>query len=224
MRAGNKPRALLNRLLSERNQHPERAAAIDEKVRRAFERRVAILVLDMCGFSRLTARHGIVHFLAMIRQMEEGAGPAVTGNGGRVVKQEADNLFAVFEEPAQALEAALDIFRAFDAMNAVVPEGRDLHGSIGIGYGDTLVVGDEDLFGNEMNLACKLGEDVAGQAEILLTAAAHAALPKRRYSFVPDSISLGGLVIPFYRFEARRTVRPRKDAKASTPRRRPRPR
>jgi hypothetical protein len=39
----------------------------------------------------------------------------VTGNGGQVIKQEADNLFAIFAQPAHALEAALDIFRAFEA-------------------------------------------------------------------------------------------------------------
>ena len=89
----------LRRLLSERNQYPERAAQIDERIRAAFERRVAILVLDMCGFSRLSRKHGIIFYLAMIRQMEEAATPAVVGNGGRVIKQEADNLFAVFDQP-----------------------------------------------------------------------------------------------------------------------------
>ena len=140
---------------------------------------MAVLVLDMCGFSRLTARRGILFYLSMIVQMEDAARPAVANNGGVVVKQEADNLFALFRTPAEALEAALDIFLAFRAVNSVMPDDRDIRGSIGIGYGDLLVVGDdpdggrvEDVFGHEMNLASRLGEDLASGAEILLTPAA----------------------------------------------------
>src|SRR5947208_7496131 len=107
----------LRQLLSERNQYPDRVARIDEQLRATFGRTVAILALDMCGFTSLTNRHGIIHFLAMIHEMEGAARPAVEGNGGRVIKVEADNLFAVFDDPAHALEAALDIFRAFEAVN-----------------------------------------------------------------------------------------------------------
>jgi adenylate cyclase len=194
-------RACLRQLLSERNQYPERAAEIDARVHRAFGRKVAILALDMCGFSRLTAEYGIIHFLAMIHQMEQGAIPAVTGNGGKIIKVEADNLFAIFEQPAHALEAALDIFRAFEAINAVVPKGRDIRGSIGIGYGEVLVVADEDVFGAEMNLASKLGEDVAAGMEILLTTAAHDLLPEGHYEFAADSCIISGVVLPFHRFQ-----------------------
>ena len=200
--------AHLNRLLSERNQHPERAAEIDEAVWQAFGRKVAILALDMCGFSRLTAERGIVHFLAMIHQMEQGACPAITGNGGQVIKQEADNLFAIFAHPVRALEAALDILRAFEAMNAVVPNGRDIFGSIGIGYGEVLVIGDANLFGPEMNAACKLGEDLAARMEILLTPAAHAALPPERYACTPDSFMISGQELHCYRFQKCLYARP----------------
>ncbi|HEX8202762.1 MAG TPA: adenylate/guanylate cyclase domain-containing protein [Isosphaeraceae bacterium] len=192
----------LRRLLSERNQEPGRAAEIDGRIRAAFERRVAILVLDMCGFSRLSRKHGIIFYLGMIRQMEEAATPAVVGNGGRVIKQEADNLFAVFDQPAQALEAALDIVRAFAAVNSVVPSDRDLHGSIGIGFGATLVVGDEDLFGVEVNLAAKLGEDVARAGEILLTAAAYRALPPGHYRCAERAAAGDPAIEESYRFEA----------------------
>jgi adenylate cyclase len=194
-------RACLKQLLAERNQCPERVTEIDAQVHRAFGRKVAILALDMCGFSRLTAQHGIIHFLAMIHQMEQGAVPAVEGNGGKVIKTEADNLFAIFEQPAHALEAALDIFRAFEAINAVVAEERRLRGSIGIGYGEVLVIGEEDVFGPEMNLASKLGEDIAGGMEILLTRAACESLPEGHYELAADSCSISGVDLPFHRFE-----------------------
>lgn len=194
-------RDYLNQLLSERNQYASRAADIDRQITQTFEQRVAILAMDMCGFTQLTMMHGIIHFLAMIRQMEEIARPAITGNGGHVIKQEADDIFAIFAEPGRALEAALDILRGLDTINKVLPPERHLHGSIGIGFGDTLVIGDEDLFGSEMNVACKLGEDIAERDEILLTDAAYAALPAGRYVCKPVRFALGHLDIHCYRYE-----------------------
>ena len=93
-------RAYLQQLLSLRNQSAGRVAEIDAAIEQAFVRTVSMLVLDMCGFSRITARHGIIHFLAMLHQMEQAARPAIAGNSGEVVKQEADNLFAVFSMSA----------------------------------------------------------------------------------------------------------------------------
>jgi class 3 adenylate cyclase len=196
-------RDLLARLLSERNQYPDRAEEIDRLVRNAFERQVAIMALDMCGFSRLTRQLGIIHYLAMIQQMEEAARPAVTANDGVVIKREADNLWAIFDEPAKAVEAALDIFRAFDAVNSVVPTGRDIFGSVGIGYGETLIVGSEDIFGSEMNLASKLGEDLAGKSEILITSAAYRLLPQEFYVCERAMFSISGIEIDCHRFKER---------------------
>lgn len=196
-------RELLSSLLSELNQYPARTDKIAKQIRDAFERRVAILALDMVGFSRVTVEYGIIHYLAMIHQMAQGAIPAVKANGGQVIKLEADNLFAVFDKPGQALEAAFDIFRAFNAINSVVPTERDIFGSIGIGYGETLIIDDKDMFGSEMNLACKLGEDLAEKNDILLTPAAFAALPARRYTCEPVSFSISDMEIHCYRYEKR---------------------
>ena len=196
-------RDYLKQLLAQRNEHADRVPHIDALIRETFERRVAILMLDMTGFSRTVAKHGIIHYLAMIQQMEAAAVPAVVDNNGVVIKQEADNLLAAFEEPADAVEAALDIFRAFEAINSVVDDERDLHGCIGIGFGDTLVIGHDDMFGHEMNLASKLGEDLAVASEILLTEAACAALPPHRYVCQPRRYEAGGLVIDCYHMTGR---------------------
>ena len=194
-------KAYLRHLLAARNHSPDNAPGIDAAIEQAFVRHVAILVLDMCGFSRITQSHGIVHFLAMIHQMEQAARPAIVGNGGQVIKQEADNLFAVFASPGQALEAALDTFRLLAAINAALPPERSLDVSAGIGYGPTLVISNEDLFGPEMNGACKLGEDIASTNEILLTHAAQAGLPCGQYVCVPTEHHISGISLQAHRFE-----------------------
>ncbi|HEY2904025.1 MAG TPA: adenylate/guanylate cyclase domain-containing protein [Polyangia bacterium] len=170
-------RALLDRLLAARNEHPENLEAIDREIHAAFSETRAILVLDMCGFSRLTMRHGITHFLAMIHRLHGLVRPIVNEHGGRVVKTEADNVFATFVDAPEAVAGARAIQSRLDQANVFLPEDWDLHASLGIGYGPTLLVGQTDLFGNEVNIASKLGEDIAGRGETFLTEAARARLP-----------------------------------------------
>ena len=81
--------------------------------------------------------------------------------------------------------AALDIHRAFAAVNEAVRCDQDIHGSIGIGYGPTLLLDDAELFGHEVNLASKLGEDLACGDEIVLTPAAAEALSADAYEVEP---------------------------------------
>ena len=190
--------AELSRLLDARNEHPESLAEIDGEIWRRFGRTRAVLVLDMCGFSRLTMRYGITHFLAMIRRLQTIVRPVVAAGGGQLVKTEADNVFATFDDVPQALATARAIQRGLDAANTFLPEDWDLHAAIGIGYGPLLSIGDHDLFGSEMNVASKLGEDVAGRGEILLSVAA-----RERVESEPDateiSVQLSGFTMHAFR-------------------------
>ena len=175
-RRSSRTRASLDELLVERNEHPERLAEIDRRIWEDFGETRAVWVLDMCGFSRLTRRYGITHFLAMIHRLQALVRPIVVDEGGTVVKTEADNVFAVFDDVAPAVTTARRLLATLARANAYLPEDWDLHVSIGIGYGEILMIGDHDFYGNELNIASKLGEDVAGPEEVYLTETAHARL------------------------------------------------
>ena len=192
--------AALARMLDERNEHPESLSEIDARIWRQFGHTRAVLVLDMCGFSRLTMRYGITHFLAMIHRMHGLVAPIIAAKRGRVVKTEADNVFAVFSDVAPALEAARAIQRRLAAANVFLPDDWDLHASVGIGYGELLMIGDDDLFGGEMNLASKLGEDVAASGETFLTAAAYGRLaPPDAEVFEAREIPISSMVVRAYK-------------------------
>ena len=195
-------RVRLNFLLDSRNEHPERLAEIDAIIRQEFAEPHAVMVLDMSGFSRIVARYGTTHYLAMIRRMQITAAPLVRKQGGRLVKQEADNLFVVFPSSDLAVISARELNRAFAFANTFLPEDWDIHVSIGIGFGEVLMVDQEDMFGHEMNLASKLGEDVALAGEILLTASAYAALTSAEPASF-DEASFGGLRVSFWRLDRR---------------------
>lgn len=164
-------RTELNRLLQQRNEYPERATELDQQIHATFGETHAVLVLDMSGFSRLTVKYGIIHFLAMLQRLTTIAVPLIGDHGGQVIKLEADNIFADFDNVDPAVEAAIDILKRLAAVNTGLPDSLDLSASIGIGYGEMLML-KEDMYGSELNLASKLGEDLARSGEVLLTKAA----------------------------------------------------
>jgi adenylate cyclase len=164
--------------------HPDERERIEAALWKEFGRKKAVLVMDMSGFSRLTQKYGIVHYLSMVRRMQITTLPIIEKHGGQVVKYEADNCFAMFDEVLSAVEASIALNTAFDAMNLFTNEEFDIRISIGIDYGDVLLIGGPDYFGNTVNLASKLGEDVAGPGEIYVTETA--------LNHIPDAGSVRG--------------------------------
>jgi class 3 adenylate cyclase len=192
----------LERLLERRNEHPESLAEIDAEIWAAFGETHAVWVLDMCGFSRLTMRYGITHFLSMIHRLQGIVRPIIARHGGAIVKSEADNVFAVFDDVEAALTSARAVQDQLETANAFLPEDWDLHASIGIGFGELLMIGEDDFYGNELNLASKLGEDIAESGETLLTETAHARLaaegPAVTVAFEPRTITVSKMSLTVY--------------------------
>src|SRR5688500_14913205 len=133
-----------------------------------FGAEYAVFVLDMSGFSLLTRKYGIVHYLSMVRRMQMTTEPIVKSYGGFMIKYEADNCFAVFPDPLSAVNAAIAMQHAFRAENLLTSDDLDIHISCGIDYGKILIVGREDCFGDPVNRASKMGEDVPAAGEVLL--------------------------------------------------------
>lgn len=162
----------LNALLDQRNAEPDPAAraAIDARIRERFGQQRAVMITDMSGFSRITQEEGILHFLGLIRRMQSLCVAVLAANQGRLVKAEADNVYAVFDHPDHALAAAIELHQAC----AQDGEGRgpnDTIGvSVGLGWGAILDIDGDDFFGDQVNLASKLGEDIASGGDTLASA------------------------------------------------------
>jgi adenylate cyclase len=165
------------RLLDEMIDFPERREAVAAHIHGHYSRQRAILVLDMCGFSRSTQAVGIVAFLTMIRRMRRICEPCFREHGGEFVDADADNLLYLFPSAPEAITAAREARRRLAGANQALPRDQHLFCAIGIGWGDVLCIGDGHVHGNEVNLAFKLGEDIATDGQILVTAAAHAVAP-----------------------------------------------
>ncbi|MBI4259899.1 MAG: adenylate/guanylate cyclase domain-containing protein [Actinobacteria bacterium] len=193
----------LRKLLERYNEHPDERQQVLAEIDRRFTRRLSIMVVDAWGFSRTVQEMGIVHFLAMLERLERVIAPAVEEEGGRILRREADNVFAVFPDPASALRTARRVLEDLVAVNEALPRDEEMAVSIGIGYGDVLVVAEDDVFGDQMNMASKLGEDLAERDEILLTDEAHAALPEGdRDGFERLEYAISGLSLTAHRLAA----------------------
>jgi adenylate cyclase len=194
-------RQALGKLLNDMISFPERRAEISRNIEDTFGQCKAVLTLDMSGFSRTTQQHGIISFLLMIHQMQMICRPCIEECGGTVIKTDADNLFCLFDTVAGAVKSSQEIITRLNAVNVVLPADRQLYVAFGIGYGTILNIGDEDIFGDEMNLACKLGEDIAEKGEILLTPAAKAELNGSNIAMREGSISISGIHLNYYYVE-----------------------
>lgn len=141
---------------------------------RRYLRTKAVLVLDLTGFTSGTRTFGQVEALAGVNGVWSIVKPALAGEGGVVLKAEADTLFAVFPLAADAVDGALDAQAAINEANYQTirqkgPDALRFCSSIGIGYGDVYVVGTEDAFGLEVSYAYNAGENHAGSNQIFMT-------------------------------------------------------
>jgi len=163
----------------------EYSEAVDAAHRESLERQLwqefgaerAVLVMDLSRFSTLTEKYGIVYNLSIIRRMQRTVRPLIEAAGGRVVKFEADNCFAMFEGVPPAIQASIAIHRAFQEINSYMGSAFEIRVGIGIDYGRVLLIGGNDYFGLTVNRASKLGEDLAEAGDILVTEAAFRQLP-----------------------------------------------
>lgn len=172
---------------------------IEETIWSGYGAEYAVFVLDMSGFSMLTRKYGIVHYLSMVRRMQLTTEPIVKSHRGFMIKYEADNCFAVFPDPLLAVQAAIEMQHAFTAANLLTKEDLDIHIACGIDYGKLLVIGKEDCFGDPVNRASKLGEDLAAAGEILITKDAMQMIPAEAGIHAREiQVSISGVSIPAY--------------------------
>lgn len=184
------------------NEESEKRHKIEAALWNEFGAEYAVFVLDMSGFSLLTRKYGIVHYLSMVRRMQLTTEPIVRSFGGSMIKYEADNCFAIFPDPLSAVNAAIAMQRAFRAENLLTADDLDIHISCGIDYGKILIVGHQDCFGDPVNRASKMGEDIANAGEILITGEAMQMIPAEAGIKARElSVSISGIVIPAYAIE-----------------------
>jgi adenylate cyclase len=157
------------------------------------------------GFSHLTRERGILHFLGLIRRSHTMSLPAVEKHGGTIIKIVADDIIAVFDSPKHAIDAAVDMQKRIREYNGAAEEDFRIGMCIGIESGRILLIGDEDLYGDPVNIASKLGEDLAGRGCILVGPEAYAEycrqFPGRKSLFDAQHTEIAKVDFSYYRLD-----------------------
>ncbi len=162
-------------------------AAFDARIWKACGDAGAVLVTDLSGFTRLTQKRGIVHFLSMFRRFQRSCAPVINKHGGSLLKQEADDLIGLFVEATDAIDAGVEMLRLVEALNEGAGDDERIGLCVGVEYGRMLRLSD-DAYGDPVNVAFKLGEDVADAGEVLVGQAAMARAQAQGYAF--DGVAL----------------------------------
>lgn len=177
--------------------------AIDERIWDLFGEQWAVMFTDLAGFSRGVAEFGIIHFLQVIHESQRILVPCIDRHDGILLKSDGDSLIVIFRTARGALACSLAMQRAARDYNRDRTPAEQVLLCVGLGYGPVLRIGDQDVFGAEVNAAAKLGEDTAKAHEILVTAAVRDAVAGAE----PDGVTFEPIeVVPPGATKAFRTV------------------
>ena len=182
--AGGKPPHVLGRQLSALSR--ERPSALGEvglgalqvwqalaeaQGRGRGKRELAILFTDLVGFSGWALEAGDTAAIDLLRDLGRAVEPAVREHDGRVVKRLGDGLMAVFDDPNDALEAAIE---ARGRAGEIEVEGHRPALRAGIHVGRPRRLGG-DYLGVDVNVAARVAAAAEG-GEILVSETAQAKL------------------------------------------------
>lgn len=178
----------------------EQRPQIEQLIWDTFGVEKAVLTLDMSNFSLTVRRAGILSYLCKIHLMRKTCEPIVSLHGGEVVKQEADNLLCVFESADDAVHAAIAFNTELHKQSRELPSGESIRVSVGIGWGRFLLIPGTDCYGDAVNKAFVLGEDLAEAGEILITGDVMERLPRPPvFELQAAEYSISGMAMAAFR-------------------------
>jgi class 3 adenylate cyclase/Tfp pilus assembly protein PilF len=136
---------------------------------------VAILSVDMVGYSRLMGKDEQGTIARQKAHREELIRPKIDGHHGRIVKTMGDGLLLEFPSVVEAFQCAVELQNGMADRNMEVPDDRKMLLRIGLNVGDVLIDGD-DILGDGVNVAARLQEIAdAGGVAVSATAYEHLA-------------------------------------------------
>jgi len=159
----------LEKLIQDRLKPKANKKEIDKRIWDLFGEDWCVMSTDLSGFSRNVAKFGIIHFLQTIFEAERLLIPIIENHDGILLKIEGDSFFVIFRNIQKAIIASVEMQKVLKKYNRKKSPEEKVLLCVGLGYGKMLRIGDEDVFGAEVNAASKLGEDTAKAEEILVT-------------------------------------------------------
>ncbi len=178
------------------------AAALDAGINKACGAELTVVSCDSSGFSKKTHEHGIIEFMDNMVKCHCALEKIVARHGGITLSDKADNLMLIFDEPVKAAACAIEMHRWLKKRNRTVPELKKYNICIGIHHGRLLRF-TNDAYGPAVNVAFKLGEDIAGKDELLVTGQVNESIKNKFRTEYTKHVTIGGLTFDVYKVKYR---------------------
>ena len=166
-----------------------------EAVAEGERREQAVLFADLSGYSRL-AESDETEALTLAAILHRHAHVVAAEQGGRVVKTIGDAVLCLFDDPAQAMAAAIALQQGYRD-EAARRDLEPLPVHAGLHAGEVVIARGGDVFGANVNLAARLlnlaGADELVATQSVATAAVAAglvveSLPARRFKNIAEPV------------------------------------
>ena len=127
---------------------------------------VAILAVDVAGYSRLTAldEEGATE---QLQKVMHAAKSRIAEVEGEPFTEAGDGLLAQIPSPLDAIQCGVEIQRDLNLLNYNLADDRQMRMRMGVTVADALVVG-SDLYGDNINAAARI-ESVADPGEVYVS-------------------------------------------------------
>ena len=176
------------------------ADSLDREIENQCVSETTVMMCDSSGFTRRTHQYGILHFLAVMTDVYDRVEPVVLKHAGTVISRGADNLLATFDNPVKGVDAAIAMQRLLAKFNKNKTDRDQFQLCMGFHHGSILRLKD-GVFGDKVNIASKIGEDLASAEEILVTGEVAKRLPARIKRSYARSVELGGKNFELHRIK-----------------------
>jgi len=143
-------------------------ALLDKELSK-FQRPITVMFVDMMGTTKFFDEHGDVAGFLRMRNHVETVRVTVAQYGGNLAKTAGDIVLVWFDEPENALHAAVDLLKRIQEQNlAPRVHSEEVHLCMGLNYG-TALIKDGEPFGHAVKLAARI-KAIAGADQILMSA------------------------------------------------------
>jgi class 3 adenylate cyclase len=132
---------------------------------------IVMLQSDLSGFTRLTKKYGILHFMTLILNCRKVFNKHFQKYNGQLLKYDGDNIVCKFTNSTDAIQYGVQVSKDIDAYNDGKEKDHQIRVKIGMGKGLVLISEDGDIAGDGWEDCCMLSEGLAEVGEILVSEA-----------------------------------------------------
>ena len=144
-----------------------------------------VFFADMMGSTKYFCQYGDVAGLVQTHKCLDIQAAVAEKHAGIIAKTMGDTLMAYFEEPIDAVHAAIEILKTLAKYNQHQLEEQKIHIRVGLNCG-LAILKDRDLFGLMVNIAAKI-KSVAMVDEILISSSLEEKISGGQIPLAKDS-------------------------------------